>query len=57
MFRVGGGILIAAATFSIAQAITTDEGTGGRIAWLVMGVFVGGLGVPMVWTERRAARR
>jgi hypothetical protein len=57
LFTVGGGMLIAAALFFIARAITTDEGAGGRVAWLVMGLFVGGLGVPMVWTERRAARR
>jgi hypothetical protein len=57
LFTVAGLMLVAAGCFFLSQAIWADESTGGRIAWTVMGLLVGGLGVPMIITERRAVWR
>ena len=53
LFTVGGLLLVAAAVFFFVQAAIGDDGTGGKIAWVTMGLVVGGLGVPMIWMETR----
>ena len=57
LFTVGGLLLVVAGAFFLGQAWRAEDGLGGTIAWSVMGIVVGGLGVPMIWAEQRARRR
>lgn len=56
LFVVVGVGLVAGALVFFGRAALGDETIGGRIAWVVMGLFVGGLGVPMTIAGWRAAR-
>ena len=54
LFTAVGALLIVAGAVFFGRAIWGGEGTGGTIAWIVMGLFVIVLGVPMIVAERRS---
>lgn len=57
LFTAVGGFLVVGAVFFFGRATLGDETTGGRIAWVVMGMLLGGLGAPMVVADRRPRSR
>lgn len=57
LFTVVGSFLMAMATFFVVRAVATDESTGGRVTWLVLGLLVAAIGLPMIVTEHRWKRR